>query len=44
MGLNLALNYGLELASAEMAWLDSTLDGLSKDLPSEKIHGSDSLV
>jgi DNA-binding PadR family transcriptional regulator len=29
LGLNLALDYGLELASAEMAWLDSTLDGLS---------------
>jgi PadR family transcriptional regulator AphA len=28
-GLNLALNYGLDLASAEIAWLDSTLDKLS---------------
>jgi hypothetical protein len=37
LGLNLALNYGLELASAEMAWLDSTLDGLSQNLPSEKV-------
>jgi len=25
LGLRLALNYGLELASAEMAWLDNTL-------------------
>jgi DNA-binding PadR family transcriptional regulator len=29
LGLNLALNYGLDLASAEIAWLDSTLDKLS---------------
>ena len=34
LGLNLALNYGLDLASAEIAWLDSTLDGLSKSLSS----------
>jgi DNA-binding PadR family transcriptional regulator len=36
LGLNLALNYGLELASAEMAWLDSTLDGLSDGAQPEK--------
>ena len=32
LGLNLALNYGLDLASAEIAWLDNTLDRLSKGL------------
>jgi hypothetical protein len=36
LGLNLALNYGLELASAEMAWLDSTLAGLSNGPSSEE--------
>jgi PadR family transcriptional regulator AphA len=30
LGLMLALNYGLELASAEVAWLDSTLIELSE--------------
>lgn len=36
LGLSLALNYGLELASAEMSWLDSTLDGLSDGTQPEK--------
>jgi DNA-binding PadR family transcriptional regulator len=39
LGLNLALNYGLELASAEVAWLDSTLDGLSNGPAAEKATG-----
>lgn len=30
LGLSLALNYGLELASAEVAWLDSTLTELAE--------------
>ena len=30
LGLRLALDYGLELASAEMAWLDTTLHGLDE--------------
>jgi PadR family transcriptional regulator AphA len=30
LGLRLALNYGLELASAEMAWLNSALNGLDE--------------
>lgn len=32
LGLCLALDYGLELASAELAWLDSTLANLSEGL------------
>lgn len=30
LGLRLALNYGLEMASAEMAWLDKTLINLNE--------------
>lgn len=36
LGLDLALNYGLEMASAEVVWLDSTLAELSQGPPSEE--------
>jgi hypothetical protein len=39
----LALDYGLTLATAELAWLDSTLNRLSQPLPTEVVQG-DSVV
>jgi DNA-binding PadR family transcriptional regulator len=41
-GLFLALDYGLELASAEVAWLDSTLAELSETLLAEEGARGDS--
>jgi DNA-binding PadR family transcriptional regulator len=35
----LALDYGLTLASAELAWLDNTLNRLSQSLPTEVKQG-----
>jgi PadR family transcriptional regulator AphA len=47
LGQRLALGYGLTVAAAELAWLDSTLDRLSElpqqPLPTEVIQG-DSIV
>lgn len=40
-GQHLTLNYGLALAAAELAWLDSTLDRLSRQpLPVEVLEGN----
>jgi DNA-binding PadR family transcriptional regulator len=38
-GQRLAFDYGLALATAEMAWLDSMLDQLSRPLPMEVPQG-----
>lgn len=43
LGQRLALDYGLALAAAELAWLDSTLNRLSQPLPTEVIQG-DSVI
>ena len=43
LGQRLALDYGLALAAAELAWLDSILDRLSQSLPMEVIQG-DSVI
>lgn len=41
LGQRLALDYGRALATAELAWLDSTLDRLSKQpLPVEDVQGT----
>ena len=39
LGQHLVLDYGLALASAELAWLDSTLNRLSQPLPMEVVQG-----
>ncbi len=39
LGQGLALDYGLALATAELAWLDSTLNRLSQSLPTEVVQG-----
>jgi len=39
LGQRLALDYGLALAFAELAWLDSTLNRLSQPLPEEVVQG-----
>jgi len=43
LGQRLAIDYGLALAAAELAWLDSILDRLSQSLPMEVIQG-DSVI
>ena len=41
LGQQLALNYGLALANAELAWLDRKLDGLSQQpRPAEDVPGN----
>jgi len=41
LGQRLALNYGLALANAELAWLDRKLDGLSQQpRPAKHVPGS----
>lgn len=41
LGRQLALGYGLALATAELAWLDNTLDRLRKQaLPEEDVQGA----
>jgi PadR family transcriptional regulator AphA len=40
----LVLDYGLTLARAELAWLDSTLDRLSQPLPMEVVQDDSALL
>jgi PadR family transcriptional regulator AphA len=39
LGQRLALDYGLTLATTELAWLDSILNRLSQPLPEEVVQG-----
>ena len=44
LGQRLTLDYGLALAAAELAWLDSALDRLSQPLPMEVVQGDSAIA